>query len=484
MVGLAAVTFLALVLRLLTWRMQGTGWLDELFSLRFASGPLFESLSIVVRDTHPPLYHLLLSGWLRTFGDSLASGRALSVLCGTAAVPAVWLAARELGGRRAATVAAVLAGLSPVLAFHSGEARMYPLLAFLSSLSLWLFARAWRDGFGCRAAVAWGFASAAMLLTHVTAAVPFAAAVGWGAWRSSGRGARRRLLLSSALSALPFAVWLASAAAYRWGEVGGSWQLGANGGVAGVIGVFPRLIANGAPSSLLWPAGLMMLALAAMAGLSRHGSGRLPELYALWAVAPSVAFLPLGWNAVKYYLVALPAVSALMAAGLFWFLDLVGAKRRRTAVAIALACLYAVTVVPALCRLVSVRRIRWDEAARFVESRERPGDLIFAEWFVSELPLREHYRGSLPVASGYGYDESLPFDERLVRYSGAAVANDEMLSRMARDVSDAERVFLVTGALCPDRNPVQAWFVDHGWRLEGSWSANEFSPTMLLFGRR
>jgi len=46
-----------------------------------------------------------------------------------------------------------------------------------------------------------------------------------------------------------------------------------------------------------------------------------------------------------------------------------------------------------------------------------------------------------------------------------------------------ERVFLVTGEFRPATNPVQRWFVDRGWRLDEIWTANEFSPTVLLFSQ-
>ena len=54
---------------------------------------------------------------------------------------------------------------------------------------------------------------------------------------------------------------------------------------------------------------------------------------------------------------------------------------------------------------------------------------------------------------------------------------------MERDIGETERVFLVTGEFQPAANPVQGWFVDHGWRLDGIWLANKFSPTVLLFSR-
>ncbi|OIO52353.1 MAG: hypothetical protein AUJ19_01875 [Parcubacteria group bacterium CG1_02_58_44] len=483
--GLIVTTVLALGLRLLSLRMQGTGWLDELFSLRFASASTFESWLPAFWDVHPPFFHPVLTSWLWVVGDSLSAARLLSVLCGTAVVPIVWLVAREIGGRRSATVAAALAAVSPVLVYLSGEARMYSMLTLLVSLSLWLFVRTWRNGFSRRSLLVWSLAAATALLTHLTAVVPFAVMVVWGVWRS-GSSARRRLMVTAVGVVFPFLVWLIPVVRFRSAGFGNEWQLGTNGGVLAAVGVFPKLFAYGTSEVSLWLVGLFAAALMIIAFMSlRRQAGNRPqivELYMLLAITPFVAFASLGWSTVKYYIVALPAVLALTAVGASVLVQIFRSSRRMI-VGFFLAVAFLSLILSSLLQLVSVRRIRWDEAMRFIESQEHVVDMIFAEWFVSELPIREYYRGVLPIASGYAYDETLNFDERLVRYSGSAVASLEMLTRMERDLGEMERVFLVTGEFQPATNPVQGWFVDHSWRLDGIWTANEFSPTVLLFSQ-
>ncbi|OGM01065.1 hypothetical protein A2480_02840 [Candidatus Uhrbacteria bacterium RIFOXYC2_FULL_47_19] len=483
--SLIVTTLLALGLRLLSLRMQGTGWLDELFSLHFASASTLESWLPAFWDVHPPFFHLVLTSWLWVVGDSLSAARLLSVLCGTAVVPAVWLVTREIGGRWSAAVAATLVAISPVLIYLSGEARMYSLLTLLVSLSLWLFVRAWRSDFSRRSLLVWSLVAAAALLTHLTVVVPFAIMVVWGFWRSNGP-ARRRLVIAVVGMIIPFLAWLVPVIKFRSAGFGNEWQFGTNGGVLAAVGVFSKLFAHGTSEVSLWLIGLFaaVLMIVAFRSLRRQTGDRprIAELYTLLAIAPFVVFAPLGWSTVKYYLVALPAVLALTAVGgsvLVRFFR----SSRRTIVGFIIVVVFLSLILSSLWQLVSVRRIRWDGAMHFIETQEHVGDMIFAEWFVSELPIREYYRGSLPVASGYAYDETLNFNERLVRYSGSAVAGSEMLTRMERDIGETERVFLVTGEFQPAANPVQGWFVDHGWRLDGIWLANKFSPTVLLFSR-
>lgn len=116
-------------------------------------------------ESTPPLYYLLAWGWTQPLGLSEVGVRSLSALVGTAVIPVVYLAARELGSRRAGLVAAGLTAVNPLLLVYSQEARAYSLLTLCAALSLWTFARALRDPARGRLA-AWAAASSLALLTH------------------------------------------------------------------------------------------------------------------------------------------------------------------------------------------------------------------------------------------------------------------------------------------------------------------------------
>ena len=88
--------------------------------------------AVGVVELSPPLYHLLLAGWRRLAGDGDYALRLLSVLLGTAAIPATYLLGRTLFGRRAALVAALLATVAPLYVGYAQEAAMYALFALLA----------------------------------------------------------------------------------------------------------------------------------------------------------------------------------------------------------------------------------------------------------------------------------------------------------------------------------------------------------------
>ncbi|MBW3609253.1 MAG: glycosyltransferase [Actinobacteria bacterium] len=128
LLAIAAITALAGALRLGLIDAQGLR-LDEATTLRQAGLPLGELWTgLAGHNVHVPLHHTLMHAWVALTGDSEIALRAPSVFLGTLAVPLLWAIGRRLCGEGAALFAAALAAGSPFLAWHSDEARMYPLL--------------------------------------------------------------------------------------------------------------------------------------------------------------------------------------------------------------------------------------------------------------------------------------------------------------------------------------------------------------------
>ncbi|WP_166217904.1 glycosyltransferase family 39 protein [Pseudomonas atagonensis] len=106
-------------------------WGDEGSSLLLANYSLGDIWNHAAFDVHPPLYFMLLHGWIGLFGDGILAIRSLSALAGIAAVGVgVWLVDR-LATRRAAMIAGVLLALLPTAVRYSQEVRMYSLLGLL-----------------------------------------------------------------------------------------------------------------------------------------------------------------------------------------------------------------------------------------------------------------------------------------------------------------------------------------------------------------
>ncbi|MGQ9600143.1 MAG: glycosyltransferase family 39 protein [Anaerolineae bacterium] len=136
---------LALALRLIGLGFQPLWW-DEGWSLYFAASDLPSLAAQTAVDIHPPLYYLLLHGWIAAWGPGVISVRLLSVLIGVATVPLLYRVGARCIGERGGRWAALLLAVSPFHIYYSQEVRMYGLVTLLG-----LAATAWGLGWSLRA---------------------------------------------------------------------------------------------------------------------------------------------------------------------------------------------------------------------------------------------------------------------------------------------------------------------------------------------
>lgn len=117
-------------------------WLDEALTVSISKLPLsgstvpagatgatiFEALR---HDGHPPLFYVLLHGWMSVFGTSNLAVRSLSGLFGVLCLPLAFLIGRRRGGSLLGWLAVAVVALSPFAVRYSDEARMYSLVMLL-----------------------------------------------------------------------------------------------------------------------------------------------------------------------------------------------------------------------------------------------------------------------------------------------------------------------------------------------------------------
>lgn len=186
-------------------------WIDEGLSVGVASKPLGRLHEVLRGDGAPPLYYLLLKGWMAVFGRGEVAVHTLSLVFALAMIPVALWAGWSLFGRRAGWICAVLTATNPLLTAFSVEARSYSLVALLALLMVATFLHAF--AFGRRRMLPAFVASTTVLLyTH-----------NWGLYLVVGaalalvpiallRADRRRLVIDSALAfgavGLLFLPWL------------------------------------------------------------------------------------------------------------------------------------------------------------------------------------------------------------------------------------------------------------------------------------
>lgn len=226
-VAVAMVVGVTVVLRFVT---SSALWLDEALSVNIASLPPGEIVDALRQDGHPPLYYLLLHGWMELFGDGDVAVRALSGVFSVGALPLAFSIGRRRSGSAGGAAVLFVLALTPYSLRYATEARMYSLVSLLA-LAGWLLADDLRrDDLGGRA-IRWrwlglALVTGAALLTHYWTIHLGVAAVACLAWRWWRLGARRDAVrIGSALAAgaalfvpwMPILVHQATSTGTPWG---------------------------------------------------------------------------------------------------------------------------------------------------------------------------------------------------------------------------------------------------------------------------
>jgi mannosyltransferase len=204
-------------------------WLDEALTVNIAEMPVGDVWDWLRHDGHPPLYYVLLHGWIELFGSGDVAVRALSGVFGLLTFPLAWLAGRRLGGPLLGWLTVVVVALSPFAVRYSNEARMYSLVMLLSFAGYLLLddvLRRGRDDWLRLAGIA--LVAGALLWTHYWAIWLLGAAglmVLWQAWRAdeaSERSAALRCIGALVVGGVLFLPWVPSML-YQSAHTGTPW---------------------------------------------------------------------------------------------------------------------------------------------------------------------------------------------------------------------------------------------------------------------
>ena len=219
--ALLLATVVSVLLR--TGDLQAGFWIDEGIAVGIAQHSFTEIPGLLREDGSPPLYYLLLHGWLALTGDGEAAARALSLLFAAVLVPVSWWAGNAIAGRRAGLAATAIAACCPLLSYYAQEARMYTLVALLSLIAAAAFVLAIVHG-RRRHLVTLGVATVLLLYTHNWALFLVAAmTVAWvGLWRCHRVGGRDGAFLALAV-ALAYAPWVPTLA-FQVRHTGAPWS--------------------------------------------------------------------------------------------------------------------------------------------------------------------------------------------------------------------------------------------------------------------
>lgn len=133
--------------------------------------------AVLLSDSSPPFYYLLLYLWTLAWGTGDFALRSLSVLFSLGCFPFVVNVARRTGGEKSVVPACLFFSLAPLLFYYSTEGRMYSLVLLLLLVAASGALGLQEEGPSISRSILWIGSSAAGLLTHYFFMFPWAGIV-------------------------------------------------------------------------------------------------------------------------------------------------------------------------------------------------------------------------------------------------------------------------------------------------------------------
>lgn len=418
--GLLALLAVGFGLRM--WGIERYGlWFDEITTAQCLGFPLFEIGNCHWVKVGSPVLFVATNLVYAMFGSPPLPVpewmvRLPEVIAGTLAIGAAWLAARELLGRRAAWLNALLWTFAPVAVAYSQEARMYAWLMLFSNLSAWLLLRTLRRG-SWRGGIVYGIVAGLNFYSHYLGAFVIAgqllfagAYVLFCRWHAPAQ--MRRVVLAGigfvVVPAVFVVLWLPNI-----GKMSEAFLS------PGATTRMPLSLQTLADAQTWMALDRVDLALAALfiIGLEvlgawwmmRHARGAL-GLTACW-LAPPFVFLLIqqgSWTAMRYWIVILPPVFWLLTASALALIEALEkflARRQvqmhRAGATIAFAVCGVLLLLPVLGQFYtdqfeSSRFDDWRGAAQFLGGRMGKDDMVlaFGDFATFHVMGLDYYLGS------------------------------------------------------------------------------------------
>jgi mannosyltransferase len=279
-VGIVAAVLIGVVLRFVS---RGPLWLDEAQSVAIAKQPLDAIAAALRHDGAPPLFYYLLHGWIKLFGYSPFSVRAMSGLPAVAALPVIVRLGRRIGGEAVGIASIVLLAVSPFAVRYAVEARMYSLMLLLALIGAHLVLTVHRRG-GWWPAAGLALTTSALLYTHYYALFLIAVVGAGELWlvlrRHDARA--RQAFVALAVGAISFTPWLPTLL-YQSRHTGAPWQAAPDGNA--VLSTIDAWM--GGASTFAQVSGLIAVGCVVLALIGRRGGRGQVVLGTKFSVAPT-----------------------------------------------------------------------------------------------------------------------------------------------------------------------------------------------------
>lgn len=381
--------------------VRGDLWFDELFGVRLGRADLFGLLERTAADqTNPPIFYLLIKGWMAIGGTSQWWLRLLPVLCSLLGLVALLRLTAVLRlGRSARLMTLALAALSPMLVFYSVELRAYALLFAVGTLATAECAALVLDeGAGPRRVLPLVVWNTLLPLIHYFGWTVIAAE--WGVFLLLAPRQWKTMVGVTVPALLTFAPWVfvVAEAAKQAGTFAPTIAWIQKPGVSAVLNAPAFLVATFTPAIDLAAGALVLLGLCYGALRGAPETRRTRLLLFLFVAIPVIGAFVASWLGPRSLWVPRNLIAAAIPALILVTFALDRPRMRPIAGAVLLCCLLALVVNGGQARKTPWRAI----TTRLVDREAGRLPVYVYEGYI-ELPLRY-----------YAEHEGLPLEVRRI----------------------------------------------------------------------
>ena len=477
------------LLRLISLYNAGSFWFDETFTLYFAKLPWSEAWQYLQFENNPPLHFFLARIFFILLGHNEFLLRLLSVVMSVGTIPIVYLLGKKAHSYIVGLIAAAFFAISGLSIFNAIEFRMYPLLMFLSAVSLLYFLKYLEKNKIKHLAII-TFINALLVLTHITGTMVVLIEIIY--FFLKFKKSRWKFVLWQIIPGVALMTWaLPSFATRVLMDIPNAWYFGEIFDPLFFLKqfyaflIFPTI--NNFPGwlTVVIGLGLLIVAIRSLGGFKKDtrlvfepSNIHFVDLLFLLALAPVLIGSVLNVQIPKQYSISLVPFLLLLSVGI---VELIKDKRLRIIIVVCIIGAFTALNYPAILR----KPYALDKLVQAIEKESVPQTEILAAAHIYTLPLELYYHGGMPVKPIYFGEDQAIDKMRLVRHNWHInYYSKEQLDHFLAIETKLYTTILVVGTTHwqKEGDIVRLWFMNHGWRLARTYSwEGYFNPDLYVF---
>ena len=417
---LLLILITASALRINLLLVRGTFWFDEIFSFHFSQLPWAQALKYWTIETNPPLHTLFIRGWIGLFHtQNEILLRLPSVIFGLLAIIFLYLLAEKMFNRFTASISALFLALSGIHIFTATEARVYPLLTFLTILSFYFFYSLYFLKENNKTKQWLYFVTNLLLIfSHLTALPIFLIqALILFLIKPEQKKIKQWWIAQLTIGAI-WLVWFIPSIIAKIDPASlTAWYFDTS--AKQFADIFTLLVSNFVNvnfSSFIFTLisiGIVTTIFSTISIICKNPNqdekNKLTFI-CLWGLLPIIFGSFLGVFITKYYVTA--------SLGIYLIVGSAIARITQTKKTKFLAIIIAIILMADTAISIGTTPIfSWHYYLNYIKKQETENSIIMVNPFNEELAIKHYYQGKTPVKGIYYKNDNLPFDERVVRYN-------------------------------------------------------------------